>query len=327
LQNAGLTLDEKTAERTGVLIGVGIGGLETIEEQNKIFMEKGPGRLSPFFIPLVIANMAAGHVSIRFGARGPNFSVTSACASGAHAIGESVRYIRDGLCDVMLAGGTEGTVCALAIGGFAAMKALSTRNDDPQTASRPFDQGRDGFVLAEGGAMLILESYEHAAKRGAPILAEVTGYGVSSDAHHMTNPAPGGAGAQLAMTLALRDAQLNPDQIQYVNAHGTSTPVGDEMESQAMRKVFGSAADKLWVSSTKSVMGHTLGAAGAIESAICVMALKTQRVPPTMNLQNPSPLCDLDYVPNKAREGRLTHVLNNSFGFGGTNACLIFSKV
>ncbi len=327
LKNSGLTIDEALAPRVGSIIGVGIGGLPTIEDQAKIYFDRGPSRLSPFFIPTVIANMAAGHVSIALGTKGPNYSITSACSSGANAIGEAAQYIRHGICDVMFAGGSEGTVCPLAIGGFAAMKALSTRNDEPTKASRPFDEGRDGFVLAEGSAVLVLEEYEHAKKRGAPILAEVTGYGVSSDAYHMTNPAPGGTGAKLAMSNALKDASLNTEQINYINAHGTSTPVGDEAESQAIRSLFGSAADKLWVSSTKSVTGHTLGAAGAIESAFCVMAIKDQIAPPTINLENPSPGCDLDFVPDKARDGKLNHVLNNSFGFGGTNACLIFSKV
>ncbi len=327
LKDSGLVLTDEIKEKMGVLIGVGIGGLPTIEEQHNVFMEKGPGRLSPFFIPLVIANMAAGHVSIATGARGPNYSVTSACASGAHAIGEAVQYIRSGLCDVMLAGGSEGAVCAMAIGGFAAMKALSTRNDDPTHASRPFDKDRDGFVLSEGASVLVLEDYEFAYKRGARILAEVVGYGVSSDAFHMTNPAPEGAGAQLAMKRALIDANLKPEDISYVNAHGTSTPVGDQLESQALRKVFGSHADKLWVSSTKSATGHTLGAAGALESSFCVMTIKDQIAPPTLNLENPGEGCDLDYVPHQARDGKFTHVLNNSFGFGGTNACVIFSKV
>lgn len=327
VENAQLTITEEVGAKTGTIVGVGMGGLPFIEEQHSKYKEKGPGRISPFFIPAVITNLAAGHISILFGAKGPNYSVTSACASGAHSIGEAVRYIRDGICDVMLAGGTEATVCPMAIGGFAAMKALSTRNGDPTTASRPWDKNRDGFVLAEGAAILVLESLEHAEKRGAPILCEVTGYGMSSDAHHMTNPAPEGAGAALAIEQAFRDSGLKPEDINYINAHGTSTPVGDGLETAAIKRIFKDHAKKVWVSSTKSMMGHGLGAAGAIESAFCVMALKDQIVPPTINLVNPSEDCDLDYVPNEARSGKLSHVLNNSFGFGGTNACLIFSKL
>ncbi|MFZ4402675.1 MAG: beta-ketoacyl-ACP synthase II [Pseudobdellovibrionaceae bacterium] len=327
LEHAGLTITDDLALRTGTLIGVGIGGLPTIEEQVAKMKERGPGRLSPFFIPGVIANLAAGQVSIAFNTKGPNYSVTSACASGAHAIGEAANYIRRGLCDVMIAGGAESTVCGTGIGGFAAMKALSTRNDAPEKASRPWDKDRNGFVLAEGAAILCLESYEHAVKRGANILCEVSGYGLSSDAYHMTTPAPEGVGAAQAIKLCLEDAGLNPDQIGYINAHGTSTPVGDVIETAAIKRIFGDHAKKLWVSSTKSMMGHALGAAGAIESAFCVMSLVDQAVPPTINLENPSPDCDLDYVPHEARQGKIQHVLNNSFGFGGTNACLIFSKI
>jgi len=327
VQDSGLTFDEKLGSRTGCLVGVGIGGLSAIETQHSTLLERGPGRISPFFIPMVITNMAAGNISIKYGLRGPNYSVTSACASGAHSIGEAAGYIRRGLCDVMLAGGAEAAVCPLAIGGFAAMKALSTRNDQPKMASRPFDRDRDGFVLAEGSAILVLEDYEHAARRGAKIYAEVTGYGTTSDAHHMTNPAPGGAGGAAAMNLALRDAGLNPEQIQYINAHGTSTPAGDGLETQGIKTIFGDHARRLWVSSTKSMMGHSLGAAGAIESVFSVMALRESIAPPTINLENPSDDCDLDYVPHHARDGKFQHVLNNSFGFGGTNASLIFSKV
>jgi len=327
MEMAGLKVDPEQAHRAGAIIGVGMGGLPTIEEQFLKMHERGPDRLSPFFIPAVITNLAAGQVSITHGLRGPNYSVTSACASGAHSIGEAVEYIRRGTCDVMVAGGAESTICGLGIGGFAAMRALSTRNEEPTRASRPFDKDRDGFVLAEGAAILILESLEHAEKRGAQILCEVTGYGVSSDAHHMTNPAPEGAGAAIAVRRALEDARMNPSEIQYVNAHGTSTPVGDELETLALKKAFGDHSKKLWVSSTKSMTGHTLGAAGAIEAAFCVMALKDQAVPPTINLENPGEGCDLDYVPTTARQGKLTSVLNNSFGFGGTNACLIFSQI
>lgn len=324
-EQAKLTIDDQLAERTGCYIGVGMGGLPMVEEQMQKFLEKGPDRISPFFIPGVITNLASGQVSIAFNIRGPNLAITSACASGAHAIGEAMRLIQLGEVDVMVAGGVESTVCPLAIGGFASMKALSTRNQDPTQASRPYDQDRDGFVLAEGGAVFIIESLEHALKRQAPILCEVTGYGASSDAYHITSPAPEGAGGGKAMIRALKNAGLKPSDIQYVNAHGTSTPAGDELETLAIKNVFQEHTKKLWVSSTKSMIGHALGAAGAIESAVCISALKDQVAPPTINLKNPSPLCDLDYIPHQARSGHLTHVMNNSFGFGGTNACLIFS--
>ena len=327
LEMAQLTITPDIGERAGAIIGVGMGGLPALEEQITKMIERGPGRISPFFIPMVITNLASGQVSIAFNLKGPNYSVTSACASSAHSVGEAARYIADGTCDVMIAGGSESTICPMAIGGFAAMRALSTRNDDPERASRPWDKDRDGFVLAEASSVLVLESLEHAEKRGAPILCEVTGYGVSSDAYHMTSPAPGGAGGAAAMRMALRDAGLNTSDIQYINAHGTSTPVGDDLETQGIKSVFGDDAKKLWVSSTKSMTGHALGAAGSMESAFCILALRDQIVPPTINLENPSPDCDLDYVPKQARDGKLTHVLNNSFGFGGTNACLIFSKL
>lgn len=322
-----LEITPSLSEKAGAVIGVGMGGLPTIEDQVQVFLEKGPGRITPFFVPLSITNMASGHVSIRWNLKGPSFTVTSACASGAHSIGESVEIIRKGICDVMVAGGSESTVCPLGLGGFAAMKALSKRNEDPAKASRPFDDKRDGFVLAEGAAVLVLEELEFALKRGAPILCEVTGYGTSSDAYHMTNPSPGGEGAARAIKMALQDAGLQPEDIHYINAHGTSTPVGDVMETQAIKLVFGTHAKKLLVSSTKSMTGHTLGAAGALESAFCVASLRDQKVAPTINLENPDPDCDLDYVPNTYREVKLDHVLNNSFGFGGTNACLIFSRL
>lgn len=327
VEMAQLELTEEIKNKAGVIIGVGIGGLAIIEENTLKMKEKGPGRISPFFIPAVITNLAAGQVSIALGLKGPNYSVTSACASGVHSIGDAVRYIREGATDVMLAGGAESTICGLAIGGFAAMRALSTRNDEPEKASRPFDKDRDGFVLAEGAAVLCLESLEHAVKRGAKILCEVTGYGYSSDAYHMTSPAPEGAGGYMAMQGAILDSGLKPSDIQYINAHGTSTPVGDGLETAAIKRLLGDHAKKVWVSSTKSMMGHSLGAAGAIESAFCVMSIRDQKVPPTINLENPSEDCDLDYVPNKAREGKIDNVLNNSFGFGGTNGCLVFSKL
>jgi 3-oxoacyl-[acyl-carrier-protein] synthase II len=327
MEMAQLELTEEVKNQAGVIIGVGIGGLQVIEETTLRMKEKGPGRISPFFIPSTITNMASGQVSIAFGLKGPNYSVTSACASGVHSIGDAVRYIREGYTDVMLAGGSESTICGTAIGGFAAMRALSTRNDDPQKASRPWDKDRDGFVLAEGAAILCIESLEHAEKRGAKILCEITGYGVSSDAYHMTSPAPEGAGGYVAMSAALKDSGLSAAEIQYVNAHGTSTPMGDGLESSAIKRLFGDHAKKVWVSSTKSMTGHALGAAGAIESAFCIMAIRDQIVPPTINLENQSEDCDLDYVPNKAREGKIENVLNNSFGFGGTNASVIFSKL
>lgn len=327
LKDSGIEFTDELKENTGTIIGAGMGGLPGIESTHNTFIEKGPSRISPFFIPQVILNMAAGNISIKYGFRGPNYSVTSACATSLHSIGEAAEYIRRGSCDVMLAGGTESTVCALGVGGFAAMKALSKRNEDPAKASRPWDKDRDGFVLAEGAATLILEEYEMAKARGARIYGEITGYGVSSDAHHMTNPAPGGQGAMKAMQMALKDSKLNSSEIDYVNAHGTSTPAGDLAETMALKELFGSDAKKLWVSSTKSMTGHALGAAGAIESLFSLMSLSTGKVPPTINLDNPSEDCDLDYVPNEAREKNITHMMNNSFGFGGTNACLVFSKV
>ncbi len=326
LAMSGLELDEETKKKTGVIIGVGIGGLPTLEETSIKLKERGPGRISPFFIPSVITNLAAGQVSIALGLKGPNYSVTSACASGVHSIGDAVRYIRDGEFDAALAGGTESTICGLAVGGFAAMKALSTRNDAPEKASRPWDKDRDGFVLAEGAAMLVVESLEHAVKRGAKILCEITGYGVSSDAYHMTSPPPDGAGGYAAMSQCLQDSGLKASDIDYINAHGTSTPVGDGIEVAGIKRLLGEHAKKVMVSSTKSMTGHALGAAGAFESAFCVMAIRDQIAPPTINLDNPSPECDLDFVPHKARPAKINHALNNSFGFGGTNASMIFSK-
>lgn len=328
VQDSQIEFTEELRERTGVFIGCGIGGLPGVQDTHDTLIDRGPGRISPFFIPQVIINMASGHVSIQYGLRGPNFSIVSACASGCHSIGEAVNYIRYGSCDAMIAGGTESAVCELGVGGFSAMKALSTRNDSPETASRPWDRDRDGFVLAEGCGILVLEEYERAKKRGAKIYCEVTGYGASSDAYHMTNPAPGGAGAVLAMKNALQDARINPIDVGYINAHGTSTLAGDLAESEAIKLALGAeAAKKTWISSTKSMTGHTLGAAGAIESVFSILALEQGKIPPTRNLDNPSPECDLDYVPKTARERSLKHVLNNSFGFGGTNACLIFSKL
>ncbi|MCB0413251.1 MAG: beta-ketoacyl-ACP synthase II [Bdellovibrionales bacterium] len=328
LEDSGLDFtSEEVKNTTGCYIGVGMGALEIIETQHLTYLERGPGRLSPFFIPSVITNLAAGQTSIRFGFKGPNYTVTSACASSNHSIGEAFNAIRNGECDIMITGGAEATICPLAVAGFAAMKALSTRNDQPEMASRPWDKDRDGFVMGEGAGTLVLESYEHASQRGAKIYAEVTGYGLSSDAYHMTSPSPGGVGAANAMNNALKMAEVNPEDIDYINAHGTSTPMGDQIESEAIKLVFKDHAKKLWVSSTKSMTGHCLGAAGALESIFSILALKQGHIPPTINLDSPSPECDLDYVPLVAREKSMQHVLNNSFGFGGTNACLLFSKI
>lgn len=325
-EQSGLKITDENTQRTGVFIGSGLGGLPLIEEQHSKLIEKGPSRVSPFFIPSCIANLAPGWVSITYGIKGPNFTVTSACASGVHSIGEAYNYIRFGLCDQMVAGGTESTVSPMAIAGFSNMRALSTRNESPQEASRPWDRDRDGFVLGEGAATFILESLESAQKRGAVILCEISGYGASSDAYHITSPDPEGSGFVSAMQTALNDARLNATDIQYINAHGTSTPMGDPLESNAIKTVMKSHASKVWISSTKSMTGHLLGAAGAIESVFSVMSIVDQKVAPTINLKNPSTECDLDYVPNTAREGRIKNVLNNSFGFGGTNSCLIFSR-
>lgn len=327
MDDSGLQVTEELKPRIGTIVGVGMGGLSFIETQNEILRTRGPGRVSPFFIPSVITNMAAGQISMAYGFKGPNYCVSSACASGGHAISDSVDYIRQGKCDVMIAGGAEAVVTPMAIAGFASMRALSTRNDNPGAASRPWDRDRDGFVLAEGAAVLVLEDYEFAAQRGARIYCEVVGYGASSDAYHMTSPSPGGAGAAAAMRACLEDGRISGDKIDYINAHGTSTPAGDELETEAVKSVFGAHAKKLWVSSTKSMTGHTLGAAGAIESVISIQALKTNTAPPTINLDNPSPDCDLDYVPKVAREKKMNYVLNNTFGFGGTNCSLLFGRV
>jgi 3-oxoacyl-[acyl-carrier-protein] synthase II len=320
--------DHKTvdSDRFGVIIGSGIGGLPLIEEMHTKLMERGPSRISPFFIPGLIVNLASGHISIRFNARGPSSAPATACATGAHAIGDAYKIIQRDEADVMFAGGSEAVVTPLAVGGFAAMRALSTRNDDPTHASRPWDLNRDGFVMGEGAGVLLIEEREHAIKRGAPIYCELTGYGMSSDAYHITSPSEDAGGMVRVMQRALKDAHLEPSAIQYVNAHGTSTPVGDRIETLAIKKVFGEHAYKLPVSSTKSMTGHLLGAAGGLEAAICALALKHGILPPTMNYETPDPECDLDYIPNKPREVKgLQHVASNSFGFGGTNATLIMS--
>jgi 3-oxoacyl-[acyl-carrier-protein] synthase II len=327
LEDSGYTIQEDEKNRIGTIIGVGMGGLPYIEKQYDILKERGPGRVSPFFIPAVITNLASGQISMTYGLKGPNYAVTSACASGGHAISEAAEMIRQGRCDMMIAGGAEAVVTPMAIAGFASMRAMSTRNDNPEAASRPWDRDRDGFVLSEGCGILILEDYEHASQRGAKIYCEVVGFGSSSDAYHMTSPSPGGEGAARAMKECLQDAAIDPNLIGYINAHGTSTPAGDELESNAVKTVFGDHAKKVWISSTKSMTGHTLGAAGAVESVISIQALMTGIVPPTINLDNPSPDCDLDYVPKTAREKKLNYVLNNTFGFGGTNCSLLFGKI
>ena len=326
LKDSGLDLEKENLDEVGVFLGSGIGGLQTTSEQLKILFERGPSRLSPFMIPMLISNMASGLVSMYFNLRGPNFATCSACATANHAIGEAWRTIKMGDAQVMLAGGAEATVVPIGIGGFCAMRAMSTRNDDPKTASRPFDKERDGFVMGEGAGVIILEELEHAKKRGAQIYCEIVGYGNTADAHHLTAPSPGGEGAARCMKMALRSGGLNPTDISYINAHGTSTPVGDVCETQAVKTVFGDHAKKLVVSSTKGATGHMLGAAGAVEMTACALALKHNIVPPTINLQNPDPECDLDYVPNTAREMQVNAIVNNSFGFGGHNSTIAAKK-
>ena len=326
LQDSGLELAKENVDEIGVFIGSGIGGLQTTSEQLKVLFERGPGRLSPFMIPMLISNMASGLVSMYFNLRGPNFATCSACATANHAIGEAWRTIKMGDAQVMLAGGAEATVVPIGIGGFCAMRAMSTRNDDPKTASRPFDKDRDGFVMGEGSGVLVLEELEHAKKRGARIYCEIAGYGNTADAHHLTAPSPGGEGAARCMKMALRSGGLNLTDVNYINAHGTSTPVGDVAETQAVKTVFGEHAKKLVVSSTKGATGHMLGAAGAVEMAICALAIKNSVVPPTINLQNPDPECDLDYAPNTAREMPVNAIINNSFGFGGHNSTIAAKK-
>ena len=327
MADAGLDCPVANPERVGVLVGVGLGGLQTIEEAGEILRTKGAKRLSPFMLPRLISNLAPGQISIALGARGPNFSAVSACATGAHSIGEAAHLIARGDADVMVTGGAEATITPLGVSGFAAMKALSTRNEDPQAASRPFDAGRDGFVAAEGAALLVLESEAHAHARGARIYAELAGYGQSSDAYHITLPHPEGEGAIRAMRNALKHGQIDPSEVQYLNAHGTSTPAGDIAESRAIETVFGDHSSALWVSSTKSMTGHMLGAAGAVEAAICALAIKEGQVPPTINLDEPDPSCTLDYVPNAARQGTIKVALSISFGFGGTNVSLVLRSM
>jgi 3-oxoacyl-[acyl-carrier-protein] synthase II len=318
--------DDANRERTGVMIGSGIGGLQTIAETAITLKEKGPRRVSPFFIPSALINLASGHVSIKYGFKGPNHSAVTACSTGAHAIGDATRLIQLDDADVMIAGGAEAAICRLGVAGFAASRALSTGfNDDPPRASRPWDKDRDGFVMGEGSGIVVLEEYEHAKKRGAKIYAEVIGYGMSGDAHHITSPAEDGSGAYRSMQAALKRAKLNTSDIDYINAHGTSTQVGDEIELAAVKRLFGDDAYKLSMSSTKSAIGHLLGAAGSVEAIFCILAMRDSVVPPTRNLDNPSEGCDIDLVPHKAKERKVRNALSNSFGFGGTNASLIFT--
>jgi 3-oxoacyl-[acyl-carrier-protein] synthase II len=324
--DAGFKVNPEEADRTGVYIGSGIGGFEVIEREHRNLLEKGPGRISPFFIPATIINLASGCVSIRTGARGPNSATATACTTSAHSVGDSFRLIHHGDADVMICGGAEACVTPLGIGGFAAMRALSQRNDDPCHASRPWDRERDGFVVGEGAGILILEEREHALRRGARILSEIVGYGMSGDAYHITSPSEDGDGAFRVMRNALKDAGLEASQIDYINAHGTSTPLGDRIETIAIKRAFGEHAHKLAISSTKSMTGHLLGGAGGVEAGITVLAIRDQIAPPTINHEVPDPECDLDYVPNTARPMRIDYALSNSFGFGGTNGCLIFKK-
>ncbi len=323
---AGLKVTPEDADRVGVYIGSGIGGFEVIEREHRNLLEKGPGRISPFFIPATIINLASGYVSIRTGAKGPNSATATACTTSAHAIGDSFRLIQHGDADVMICGGSEAPICAMGIGGFAAMRALSIRNDAPEKASRPWDKERDGFVVGEGAGLLVLEELEWAKARGAPILAEIVGYGMSGDAYHITAPSEDGDGAYRVMRNALRDAGIEPSQIDYINAHGTSTVLGDKAETLAVKRCFGEHAYKLAISSTKSVFGHVLGGAGGREAGVTVLALRDQVAPPTINYEFPDPDCDLDYVPNRARPMKIEYALSNSFGFGGTNGSLIFKR-
>ena len=326
-KDSGLEVSDANRERIGVNIGSGIGGLPMIEETHKTYLEQGPRKISPFFIPATIINMISGHLSIMYGLQGPNVAMVTACTTGTHAVGEAGRMIEYGEADVMIAGGAESCICPLAVGGFGAARALSSRNDDPAGASRPWDKGRDGFVLGEGAGVLVLEEYEHAKARGARIYCELVGYGKSADANHMTAPVEDGSGAARCMNNALKNAGLNPGQVDYINAHGTSTPLGDLAETKAVKLALGDHASRVMVSSSKSMTGHLLGAAGGIEAVFSVLAIARQVVPPTINLNEPDEGCDLDYVPNTARETRVNVALSNSFGFGGTNGTVIFAKV
>jgi len=326
MRMAGLEVTPENATATGVYIASGIGGFDVIEREHAKYLQGGPGKISPFFIPGAIVNLASGHVSIRYGAKGPNSATATACSASAHAIGDAFKIIQRCDAEVMIAGGSEAAITPMGVGGFAAMRALSTRNDEPERASRPFDAQRDGFVVGEGAGVLILESLEFAQRRGAKIIAEVAGYGMSGDAYHITQPAEGGDGAYRVTLATLKDAKISPNEVSYVNAHGTSTPIGDAIETEALKHVFGERAEKVPVSSTKSMTGHLLGGAGGLEAGISVLALRDQILPPTINYENPDPACDLDYVPNKARKAEVVYALSNSFGFGGTNASLMFKQ-
>ena len=326
MTDSGLDMAKEDAERAGVVVGTGLGGLPTLEKFHSILLERGPGRISPFFIPMLIANEAPGHIAINHGMKGPNLSIVTACATGAHSIGDAMRIIQYGDADVMVAGGCEANLTPLTVGGFNAMKALSTRNDAPEKASRPFDKDRDGFVVAEGSGIVILEELEHAKNRGAKIYAELAGYGYNGDAYHITAPCPDGDGFIRCMNMALKDAGLNPDSVDYINAHGTSTDLNDQTETLAIKKVFGERAYKIPVSSTKSMTGHLLGAAGAIEAIFTALSIRDQVCPPTINYETPDPDCDLDYVPNQSRKHTINVALSNSFGFGGTNCVLILRR-
>jgi len=326
MDDSGIRITEDNSDRVGVIVGSGIGGMPAIEHYNKVLLEKGYKRITPFFIPMTIINLAAGQISIHFGAKGPNSAPATACASGSHAIGDAFKLIQRGVADVMIAGGSESVITPLSVAGFSVMKALSTRNDEPERASRPFDRDRDGFVMGEGAGILILEEVGHALQRGAKIYAEIIGYGMGGDAYHITSPSPNGEGAARCMAAALKDASITPEDVSYINAHGTSTRYGDELETAAIKQVFGEHAYKVAISSTKSMTGHLLGAAGGVEAVISVLSIINNIVLPTINLENPDPECDLDYVPNKARQMDVNIVMSNSFGFGGTNACLIFKR-
>ncbi|AKX93708.1 3-oxoacyl-[acyl-carrier-protein] synthase 2 [Moorella thermoacetica] len=327
VEDAALDLDKENRDRVGVIFATGIGGMETFEEQTRVLLERGPNRVSPFFVPMMIANMAAGQISINLGTRGVNFTVVNACASGTNAVGEAFRALQRGDADVVITGGSEASVTPLAVAGFAALKALSVRNDDPTRASRPFDRGRDGFVLGEGAGVLVLETLEHARARGARIYAEVAGYGCMADAYHITAPAPDGSAASRAMALALEDAGLKPGDVDYINAHGTSTELNDRQETLAIKNLFGADAYRVAISSTKSMIGHLLGAAGAIELVATALTIATGVIPPTINYEEPDPECDLDYVPNVARERQVAVAMSNSFGFGGHNAAIVLRKL
>jgi 3-oxoacyl-[acyl-carrier-protein] synthase II len=328
MKDSGLDMSKENPERVGCIVGAGIGGLGTIEEEHKVYLAKGVRKIGPFFIPSLIINLAPGQISLKYGMKGPNFSPVSACATGNHSIGDAMIYIERGMADVIITGGCEATITPLGVGGFCAARALSERNDAPEKASRPFDKNRDGFVAGEGSGILVLEEYEHARKRGAKIYAEVAGYGTSADAYHITSPSEGGEGGARAVRMALQDAGVSPEQVGYVNTHGTSTPAGDVAECQGIKSVFGDHAKKgLMVSSTKSMIGHLLGAAGGAEGVITALAIAKGVLPPTINVEEQDPACDLDVIPNQAREVRVDVALSNSFGFGGTNAVILFKRV